>query len=381
VYLFLHGGWEEFLIFGRVKISFVRENTTMNQKSASPGFRVLLTGGSGFLGRAMIRELLDPSAPFPVAGVLVLDPAAPEGIHDDRVTWIRGDVRDPETVSGAAAGADLVFHAAAIVDWGTRSEKEIMGVNVEGTRNVVNASRMNGVKALVYTSSLDVLFSGRPLREVDESAPYPEKHGSSYCVSKTLAEKLVLESNGNGMRSCSLRPADIYGEGDPYHLGNLIQMANTGFYIRLGDGTSRCQHAYVGNVAHAHMLAAAALLNGNGKVAGQAYFVTDGPASNFFSFFDRFVTGAGYRIWPGNLWLPRQLAYSLGVISEGVAVLASPVKKYRPRLSRFAVVYTCTDYTFSSEKARRDFGFLPKYSEEEAYRRTVEHFRKGKQRP
>jgi nucleoside-diphosphate-sugar epimerase len=208
--------------------------------------------------------------------------------------------------------------------------------------------------------------------------PYPEQHGSSYCVSKYLAEKLVLESNGNGLKTCSLRPSDIYGEGDPYHLGNLIGMARRGFYIRLGNGASRCQHVYVGNAAHAHLLAAAALLQGKGKVAGEAYFLTDGAGSNFFTFFDPIVTGAGYRIWPRNLWLPKGLAYSLGVITEGLAVLVRPVRKFRPKLSRFAVVYTCTDYTFTSEKARRDFGFVPKYNKEEAYRRTVDYFRKKK---
>ena len=353
----------------------------MENKTAPEGIRILLTGGSGFLGGAMIRELLDPSPVFPVAELRILDTAPPDAADDSRVLWIQGDVRDPDAVSGAVQGVDLVFHSAAIVDWGTRSEEEIMGVNVEGTRNVVEACRENGVKALVYTSSLDVLFSGLPLRQVDESAPYPAKHGSSYCVSKYQAEKLVLESNGDGMKTCSLRPADIYGEGDPYHLGNLIGMARKGFYIRLGDGSSSCQHVYVGNVAHAHLLAARALMGENGRVAGQAYFVTDGPGTNFFSFFDRFVSGAGYRIWPRNLWLPRRLAYTLGVISEGVAVLVRPVWKYRPKLSRFAVVYTCTDYTFSSDRARRDFGFVPKYSEEEAYRRTVDHFRKPRPAP
>lgn len=348
----------------------------MKQKTATDSVRVLLTGGSGFLGRAMVREMLDPLAPIAVAGIRILDLEEPETSADHRVSWIRGDVRDPDTVSEAMNGIDLVFHAAAIVDWGTYAEAEIMGVNVEGTRNVIASCMEHGVKALVFTSSLDVLFSGSPLTDVNESMPYPEKHGSSYCVSKYLAEKLVLESNGNGLSTCSLRPSDIYGEGDPYHLGNLIGMARTGFYIRLGNGSSRCQHVYVGNAAHAHMLAAAALLQGNEKVAGEAYFLTDGPGSNFFSFFDRYITGAGYRIWPRNLWLPRRLAYSLGVISEGLAVLARPVRKYRPRLSRFAVVYTCTDYTFTSEKARRDFGFVPKYSEDEAYRRTVDHFKK-----
>jgi sterol-4alpha-carboxylate 3-dehydrogenase (decarboxylating) len=131
----------------------------------------------------------------------------------------------------------------------------------------------------------------------------------------------------------------------------------------------------VGNVAQAHLLAGAALLNGNQQIPGRAYFITDGPPSNFFSFFDSFVEAIGYRIWPGNLWLPRWFAYSLGCISESVAFMLRPFRKYSPKMSRFAVTYTCTDYTFNSGKAREDFGFVPKYNREEAFERTVAFFK------
>ena len=131
-------------------------------------------------------------------------------------------------------------------------------------------------------------------------------------------------------------------------------------------------------MAHAHVLAAAALLDGNGKINGQAYFLTDGPPSNFFSFFDAFVEGSGYRIRPKNLWLPRWFAYGLGSISEAIAFLLRPVYRYFPKMSRFAVTYTCTDYTFRAEKAKRDFNFSPKYSKEEAFENTIAHFSRSR---
>jgi nucleoside-diphosphate-sugar epimerase len=148
-------------------------------------------------------------------------------------------------------------------------------------------------------------------------------------------------------------------------------MAKSGFYVRLGNGKSICQHVYVGNMAYAHVLAATALWNGNKKVAGEIYFITDGKGTNFFKFFDQVVAGAGYRIFPKNLWLPRGLAYTIGAISEGIAVLMRPVKKYNPKFSRFAVTYTCTDYTFSANKAEIDFDFRPKYTTEQALKKTI----------
>jgi sterol-4alpha-carboxylate 3-dehydrogenase (decarboxylating) len=336
---------------------------------------ILLTGGSGFLGMAILREILDKTSVLSPREVRVLDLKPLTGEHDKRITFIKGDVRDKEVLLEACKGVDLLIHAAAIVDWGTRPETEIMEVNYQGTLNAIEACRARQVKAMVFTSSLDVLFDGRPLVDVDEKRPYPDKHSTSYCKSKYLAELSVLEANGEYLQTCSLRPADIYGEGDPYHIGPLINMARGGFYVRLGNGKSRCQHVYVGNVALAHVLAAAALLNGNEKVPGQAYFMTDSPPTNFFTFFDSIVEGIGYKIRPKNLWLPRGFAFALGWISEFIAKLLRPIKQYTPKMSRFAVTYTCTDYTFNAEKARDDFGFIPKYSIEEARERTIAFFR------
>ena len=337
---------------------------------------ILLTGGSGFLGTAIVCELMDASSPLSVSELRIFDLKAPSGLKDERISFIEGDVTDQELVLKSCEGIDLVIHSAAIVDWGTKSEKEIMGVNYQGALNVIVACRTCKVKALVFTSSLDVLFDGNPLVDVDEETPYPKSHSTSYCESKYLAELAVLKANGDALLTCSIRPSDIYGEGDPYHIGSLINMAKGGFYVRLGNGKSLCQHVYVGNMGQAHVLAAAELLSGSGRVDGQAYFITDGPPTNFFTFFDSIVEGIGYRIWPKNLWLPRWFGYTLGCISEFIAFLLRPIYKFSPKMSRFAVTYTSTDYTFNSNKAKADFGFTPKYSAKAAFDRTVKHYQR-----
>jgi nucleoside-diphosphate-sugar epimerase len=336
---------------------------------------VVVTGGSGFLGKALVQGLLEEDSPVRANEIRNFDLKGPVFNHDPRLKHIQGDVCKPEEVRKAVRGADLVIHSAAIVDWGTRSEEEVLAVNAGGTENVVKACQDEGVGAMIYTSSLDAVYAGKPLVNIDETIEYPEEHETMYCRSKYLGEKIVLAANNNNLRTCVIRPSDIYGESDPYHMGSLISMARGGFYIRLGNGKARCQHTYVHNVAHAHLKAGEALLNGNTKVPGNVYFITDAPGTNFFTFFDRIVEGAGYTIKPKNLWLPRGLAYSMGAVSEGVAWMARPFKKYYPKFSRFAVTYTCTDFTFTSRKARDHFGFHPRYNEEEAVRRTIEFYR------
>ena len=347
-----------------------------SEKAMYPGYNILLTGGTGFLGSSLITELLGEDSLLPLKQLRVLDLNPLKDSSDPRIHFIQGDVRDSALLASSCTEIDLIIHSAAIVDWGTKSREEILSVNYQATLKIIEAAKTKEVKAMVFTSSLDVLFDGKALRNVNEETPYPESHSTSYCESKYLAELAVMEANGDSLKTCIIRPSDIYGEGDPYHIGSLIEMARGGFYVRLGNGQSLCQHVYVGNVAHAHVGAAAALLNGRAGVDGQAFFITDGPGTNFFSFFDRFVEGAGYRIWPKNIWLPRRLAYSMGCISEAIAFLWRPVKKYSPKMSRFAVTYTCTDYTFDSDKARKAFGFIPKYNKEEAFDRTVAYFSK-----
>ncbi len=291
--------------------------------------------------------------------------------------YMKGDICNYDDINKACKGIDIVIHTAAIVDWGTRSEKEVYHTNFTGTQNVINACKENNVTMLVYTSSLDAVITGTPLVDIDESQPYPEKHLNMYCESKCLSEKLVLAENSEKFKTCALRPSDIYGENDPYHIPPLIDMAKGGFYVRIGNGTAKSQHVYVRNMAWAHVLAAKALAENNPKVPGNVYFITDGPGCNFFTFFDEIVAASGYKIWPHNFRLPRRLTYFLGTVSEYLAMLIRPIKHYNPKLSRFAVMYTCTDFTFTSEKAHRDFGFTPKYSKEEAFKNTVRFFKRN----
>lgn len=335
---------------------------------------ILITGGSGFLGRRIIAELISSDSLFPAGKIRVLDISPLTGADHERVEYVPGDIRNTDALERACEGIQIVMHCAAVIDWGTKSEEEVMEVNLKGTENVIEACRKQGVEYLVYTSSLDAVFTGKPLVDIDETQAYPVNSKTIYCKSKKEAEKRVLKAGDESLKVSILRPSDIYGEADPYHIDSLIDMANKGFYVRLGNGKARCQHVYVGNMAHAHVQLASALYNGNEKVADQIYFITDGEGSNFFRFFDQIVSGAGYKIFPKNLWLPKGLAYTIGWLSEVFAIAIRPIKKVYPKFSRFAVVYTCTDFTFSSRKAKVDFDYKLKYSTEEAMKRTIAYY-------
>ncbi len=233
------------------------------------------------------------------------------------------------------------------------------------------------MKVLILTSSLDATFSGKELVDVDESLPYPARHPNMYCRSKMEAELVVNAAHGAGMQTCSLRTADIYGPADPYHMPPLIEMAESGFYVRIGNGSALSRHCYVGNVAVAHLQAARAFPDGQDDHGGRSCFITDAPPANFFAFFDHMVREAGYTIHPRNLRIPFAVFYLMGAFVELVTLPVRPFLRRAPRVSRFAAVYTCTTYTFRADRAAADFGFTATYDEEGAVAETIAYYRRG----
>jgi nucleoside-diphosphate-sugar epimerase len=353
---------------------------------------VLITGGAGFVGRAIVDEILrrppwpaDQTPPLEPREIRIFD-LHPERLPpSDRLRPIKGDVRSLPALREACRGVDLVLHCAGLIDWGRKPEEELQSINVDGVRNIIEACCQEGVPALVHTSSIDVVIGGQAVRGGDENLPYPESYVNGYCRTKAEGEQLARYAHGKKLATGGtlatlvLRPCSIWGEGDPYHVGSLAKMAERGGLVRIGrDGSGRSQHVYVRNVAHAHCVAGRALLEGRG--GGQVYFITDFPAQNFFDYFEPILRGAGYRILPRALALPRSLMYGLGYGMEAAAKLLRPVVHFTPLVTRFSVDFVCLEFTVRGDKLEHDLGYRPVFSEAEAVERTTLRLREDRAR-
>jgi sterol-4alpha-carboxylate 3-dehydrogenase (decarboxylating) len=350
----------------------------------SDGRLVVVTGGAGYLGDTLVEQLLDDPEIAP-REVRVFDRRPSPRRGHPRVTERLGDLRDATAVRRALAGADLVVHAGAMVDWGRVSPRTLEAVNVGGTVHVVEACLAEGVPALVHTSTLDVVYSGHAVYAGDESLPYPRRFPNAYCRTKAQAEQRALAADGRPLgrpgptgerrlRTTVVRPCSIFGEGDPFHIGSLVAMAERGRLFRVGDGSARSQFSYLGNVAHCHVLAARSLLRPDPRAAGQVYFATDFEAANFFDFLAPFVEAAGYAMPPASRGLPRGPLYALGATLEGVAAVTRPVLRWQPLITRFAVDFVAKDFIIRSDKAARELGYAPRFDREEAFARTAAWF-------
>ncbi|HET7739061.1 MAG TPA: NAD-dependent epimerase/dehydratase family protein, partial [Mycobacterium sp.] len=178
--------------------------------------RVLVTGGSGFVGANLVTELLDRGH-----RVRSFD-RAPSPLPDHAgLEAVVGDITNTDDVARAVDGIDTVIHTAAIIDLmggGSVTDEyrqRSFAVNVGGTENLVHAAQAAGVKRFVYTASNSVVMGGQVISGGDETLPYTDRFNDLYTETKVVAEKFVLGQNGEaGMLTCSIRPSGIWGRGD-----------------------------------------------------------------------------------------------------------------------------------------------------------------------
>ena len=324
----------------------------------------LVIGGAGMLGFEIVRQLSAEGCRVRVLDLAPLPGPAPAGVES-----MIGDIRSPGDVEKACAGMEAVIQTAAAV-WNVRTPAKVYDeVNVEGNRIVIETCRRLGIRRLVYTSSMDVVVDGRtPIVDGDESLPYPARMPrDAYSRSKIVAERMVLGANGPDLATCSMRPVGMYGPRDKYHLGNIIGMARKGVSLRLGDGSAKFSHVYSENAARAHVQAARSLRPGSVS-AGQSYFICDHfPAENLFDFMEPFLRDLGLPVPRRSI--PYRLAYAMAAVAE----IFAPYSNF----NRFAVIQTCVDHTFADGKARRELGYAPVVTREDAFARSVAWLRNG----
>lgn len=309
--------------------------------------RVLVTGGGGFLGQAIVRRCLDRGYAVRVLGRTTV----PSSIAE-RVEFQAADIAEAHPVDAAVRGCEFVFHVAAKAGvWGPADDYN--RANLIGTTNVVESCERHGVHALVHTSTPSVVFNGQPFRGDDESLPYGSNWLCDYARTKALAEKRALAAASSGLKVCALRPHLIWGPGDTHLFPRVLVRARTGRLRIVGDGRNQVDVTHVDTAADAHLNALDALLAG--RANGKAYFLSQGEPVRLWDFINRLLVGAGLPPVTRHISLPA--AYALG------ATLETTWRAFRlrgePPMTRFVAVELAKDHWFDVSAARRDIGLRP----------------------
>lgn len=359
---------------------------------------VLVTGGTGFVGSAIVRAILEK---HPQCRITILDMTIDEemcrerGISHPNVDFLVANILDLKSLNDAFRKNQpkAVVHTAGFVPpleerYHRRMEKEAHRINADGTQNVIDAAKAVGVKAFVYTSTCCVVIDdySKSYANIDERWPVVERGTASvYAESKAVAEMLVLQANGtsNGgektaLLTASIRPAVIYGEGDHQLVPSIVSciIDKTESPFRVGDCTNMWDTVYVGNVADAHILALENLLSQDPTAAGEAFFIQNNEPTTFREFCLQVWKSYNGHIPPFNVPIPAGLAWTLGAVMEALTWFS----RTPATLSRGSVNDATAIRYASGEKAKRILGYEPRVSMEDGLKRSCLEYRQRREK-
>ncbi|MCK4503448.1 MAG: NAD-dependent epimerase/dehydratase family protein [Desulfuromonadales bacterium] len=310
--------------------------------------KVLVTGGGGFLGKAIVKLLLAHGYEVRSLSRSIYPELTLLGVEQ-----FGGDLGDITAAIKAVDDCDMVYHVAAKAGiWG--SYNDFYQPNVIGTQNIIQACRKCKVSRLVYTSSPSVIFDGSDMEGIDESIPYPDHYLSYYPQTKALAEQLVLAANDGDLATVSLRPHLIWGPEDNHLVPRILARGRAGALRKIGNRPCLVDTVYIDNAAAAHVQAGEKLKIGS-VVAGKSYFVANDEPLPLWELVNR-ILAAG-NVAPVTKTISPKVAYAAGMVME--LVYRGLKITTEPRMTRFVAKELSTAHWFDLTAAKRDFGYNP----------------------
>ncbi|ROS75751.1 nucleoside-diphosphate-sugar epimerase [Curtobacterium sp. PhB130] len=317
---------------------------------------MLVTGASGFLGRAVAAAVRD-------AGHDVRTfQRRPSGVPG--VTDVLGTMTDAAAVRSAVDGVEAVVHLAAKVSL-AGDPADFVRVNVDGTRSLVAAARDAGVSRFVFVSSPSVAHTGSSIAGAGASPASPDGARGDYARTKAAAELLALDADAPGFAVVAVRPHLVWGPGDTQLVGRIVDRARRGRLPLLDSGAALIDSCYVDNAASA-MVAALAHAADDG-VHGNAYVVTNGEPRPVADLLDGICRASGV---PTPRWhVPAGVARTAGSLVEAVWRVRPGADE--PPMTRFLAEQLSTSHWFDQRRTRRDLQWAPSVSIDEGLRRLA----------
>ncbi|MEZ0449732.1 NAD-dependent epimerase/dehydratase family protein [Cellulomonas sp. ICMP 17802] len=318
--------------------------------------RVLVTGASGMLGRAVAERLV---ADGHDVRTLQRSPSRVRGARD-----VAGSVTDPVAVAAALDGREAVVHLAAKTSI-TGPLEQFEAVNVGGTRLLLDAAASAGVGRFVHVSSPSVAHLGRSLAGAGAGPADPEHARGHYARTKAAAELLALAADDpGGLRVIVVRPHVVWGPGDTQLVGRIVDRARAGRLPVLGDGAALIDTTYVDNAVDALVAA----LGARESVCGEAYVVTNGEPRPVVELLAGICDACGVPV--PRRHVPAALARGAGSVLDA-ALRALPLPG-EPPLTRFVAEQLSTAHWFDQRRTREALGWEPAVSLDQGMVRLAE---------
>jgi 2-alkyl-3-oxoalkanoate reductase len=311
--------------------------------------KVLVTGASGMLGRAVAEALIARGDEVTVVQ---------RGDSGLACAQVRGDLGDPATAKIAVSGRDAVIHLAAKVSFaGTWAE--FVRINVNGTRALVDAAREAGVRRFVHISSPSVAHAGRPLVAEGAEPADPVAARGYYARSKAMAEIAALQSSDAAMPIVAIRPHLVWGPGDTQLVGRIAERAAAGRLALIDGGRALIDTTYVSNAVDAILAA----LDRSDRLGGRAFVVSNGEPRTVAELVTRICAAAD--VPAPHLDVPYPIARVAGSLIERVWTRLGRTDE--PPMTSFLAEQLATAHWFDQRETRTALDWRPAVTLDEGF--------------
>jgi nucleoside-diphosphate-sugar epimerase len=318
--------------------------------------RVLVTGASGFLGRATAAAVRDAGHEV---RTFQRRPSGVSGVSD-----VLGTMTDGAAVARAVAGTDAVVHLAAKVSL-AGDPADFARVNVDGTRTLVDAARAAEVGRFVFVSSPSVAHTGSSLVGAGAGPAEPARARGDYARTKAAAELVALGADAPGFAVVAVRPHLVWGPGDTQLVGRIVDRARKGRLPLLDSGAALIDTLYVDNAASA--MVAALEHATDDDVHGNAYVVTNGEPRPVGDLLAGICTASG--VSAPRVHVPAGVARVAGSVVE--AVWRVRPGEDEPPMTRFLAEQLSTAHWFDQRRTQQDLQWAPAVSIDEGLARLA----------
>ena len=322
--------------------------------------RVLVTGGTGFVGSHLVRRLL-------AKGLDVVSLDKSPGLFDDELrtsgaTLISGSVTEPEDVNRAMEGCELVYHLASPFGDLLQPDAVYWDIEVNGTRHVLEAAERHRVRRVIHCSTQGVHgIIDRP--PGDENSPLAPR--DYYCYSKVEGERVCQEFISKGMDIVIIRPTSVYGPGDTRGWLKLYRMVESGWFLMIGDGTTMNHPVYVENLVDIFELAA-----DKPGAKGRVYLAGDDKSVSL----TELVHGVGKALG-SDVRIVRFPFYQIAWLGSGVIEVLFKAIGIKPPVFRRRLSWFKTNRAFRIDRAKDELGYQPRVPLSEGLTRTAHWYR------
>ena len=321
--------------------------------------RCFVTGGTGFVGSHIIRQLTDRNHEV---SVLVRESSNFDLIEGLPHMKVIGDITNIESLEvGIPDDTEWLFHNAAIMsDWG--GKEHFFKVNVEGTRNILDVMRMKDIPSLIYTSSTALYGFPNLSEHMNEETPW--KPMTNYQRSKAEAETLVRQYMSDyGIKATMVRAPSVFGRGDMYTGPQLIEFIKKGSMVTFGGGMNPQSYSHGEDFAQLLVLCA------------EKFDIASGNAYNVASFdctFKEFLEALADGLGADKKFRNIPYSISLAIGSFLGRLYKAFNRKNAPLLTAFRVKLFGSNYLIDISKAKQELGFTPKWDMQSTVKDIVE---------